>query len=122
MRFDTACLLLMSYWLAALYTFIRALATRVFQISYFGIGPTEIRIGLAAYALAALALGPLALDTRFGPLSPLDVIAIAIFAAVFGSFIALVCTEGRRLARLERPPEPSLPREPWALGLDADGL
>ena len=51
MRFDTACLCLLSYWVASLYTFIRAVSIGMFQISYFGIGPTEIRIALATYTL-----------------------------------------------------------------------
>ena len=103
MRFDMACLMLMSYWIAALYTFIRAVAVRVFQISYFGIGPTEIRIGLLVYALFLLAAPPVTLATPFGPAAPLDVIAVAVFAVVFASFLWLIRSEGRRLAALDAP-------------------
>jgi hypothetical protein len=110
MRFDTACLALLSYWLAALYTFIRAVATGLFQISYWGIGPTEIRLGLLAYTLAVLLHGPLRLRTTLGPLSPLDAFCTAVFAMVFAAFLALVWREGRRLARLEAAAPLGLPR------------
>jgi len=101
MRFASACLLLMSYWVAALFTFIRAIATNMFQISYFGIGPTEIRIGLITYTCALLLLGPLSMETRVGPVSAMDIVAIGIFAAVSISYVAMTLTEARRIARSE---------------------
>lgn len=121
MRFDMACLMLISYWLAALYTFIRAVAVRVFQISYFGIGPTEIRLGLLAYTLGLLTIGPQAIATAAGPVSPLDAIALVIFVAVFVSFLSMIWTEGRRLAALDAPAQ-RLPRpaDPWAIGGEPD--
>ena len=105
MRFDMACLMLMSYWIAALYTFIRAVATRVFQISYFGIGPTEIRLGLIVYCLGILSIGSVSLPTSVGPVSLLDAIALVSFVTVFISFLSMVWTEGRRLAVLEVSPD-----------------
>ena len=104
MRFDTACLALMSYWLAALYTFIRALATNVFQISYWGIGPTEIRLALIAYNMALLILGPVALPTAYGPVSPIDIFCAGLFGLVFVAFLGLIVGEGRRLAVLDASP------------------
>ena len=110
MRFDTACLALMSYWVAALYTFIRALATNIFQISYWGIGPTEIRLALLAYNLALLLIGPVVLQTAYGSLSPIDIFCAVIFVMVFLSFLVLILHEGRRLAVLEAsPPDGSHP-------------
>ncbi|MDB5403902.1 MAG: hypothetical protein QOF70_6838 [Acetobacteraceae bacterium] len=103
MRFSTACLFLMSYWIVALFTFIRTIATNVFQISYFGIGPTEIRIGLLAYTLSLIVLGDLSLDTRFGPVSAMDIIALIIFVVVLLSYVVMFWAEARRLAVLEGP-------------------
>jgi phosphatidylglycerophosphate synthase len=101
MRFATACLLLMSYWIAALFTFIRTIATNVFQISYFGIGPTEIRLGLMIYTAGLIILGPVSAITRFGPVSAMDAIAIVIFSAVSLSYVLMTIAEARRLAALE---------------------
>jgi archaetidylinositol phosphate synthase len=101
MRLDTACLCLLSYWLASLYTFIRAVSIGVFQISYFGIGPTEIRIALASYTLAAFGIGNWKLDFGLGPLAPIDVFSVPLFAGVFGLYLSMVWAESRRLAAQE---------------------
>jgi phosphatidylglycerophosphate synthase len=102
MRLATACLLLLSYWLASLFTFIRAVATNVFQISYFGIGPTEIRLGLLVYTLGLIILGVITIGTPFGRMSPLDILAIVIFCAVFISYLCMTWSAARELAVLDR--------------------
>jgi phosphatidylglycerophosphate synthase len=104
MRLDIAFLALLSYWMAALLTFIRAVATQVFQISYFGIGPTEIRLGLIGYTLVLLAAGPMDFLTPIGVISPISVIIVGIAVGVFVSFVHMVWAEGHRLAALERIP------------------
>jgi archaetidylinositol phosphate synthase len=100
-HFEAACLLLLSYWIASLFTFIRAAATRVFQISYFGIGPTEIRAGLLGYTLLLISFGSVNVQTKFGALSPLDGIAVAIFVIVFICYVVMALREARYLAALE---------------------
>jgi len=99
LRFDAACLILMSYWMAALLTFIRAVATKVFQISYFGIGPTEIRIALALYSMAVFFLGRLEVPWVHATL--IDLFGFALFPLVFLSFVAMVKSEAKELAARE---------------------
>lgn len=99
MRFDMACLAVISYWLAALFTFIRALATEIFQISYWGIGPTEIRLGLIAYNFYLISFGSPEFATRFGSFAPIDICVIIIFLLVFISFVVMMISESRRLAK-----------------------
>lgn len=99
MRFDVACLAVISYWLAALFTFIRALATEIFQISYWGVGPTEIRLGLIAYNFYLLSFGSSEFVTRFGSFAPIDICVMIIFLLVFISFVVMMLSESRRLAR-----------------------
>ncbi len=101
MRFDMACLALLSYWLAALYTFIRAVATRVFQISYFGIGPTEIRLGLLAYTLGLIVIEPIRVATPIGSLSPIDGFVLVTFFVVLIVFITSGWAEAQRLGAIE---------------------
>jgi archaetidylinositol phosphate synthase len=103
-RFETGCLLLMSYWLAAMFTFIRTIAVQVFQISYYGIGPTEIRIGLMAYVFSVLTVGPLPVATHIGVLSLMDILAILIFAVVLISFTVMILSEARRISAMEASP------------------
>jgi phosphatidylglycerophosphate synthase len=101
MHMVIACLALMSYWLAALYTFIRAIATDIFQISYWGIGPTEIRLALIAYNLALLLAGPDVFQLWHG-FSLIDVFCGGLFGVVFLAFLTLILHEGRRLAALDK--------------------
>ncbi len=101
MRLDTACLCLLSYWLASLYTFIRAVTIGVFQISYFGVGPTEIRMALAAYTVLALVVGNWKLDFGLGPLAPIDIFSVPLFVGVLGLYLKMVWAESRRLAAVE---------------------
>lgn len=101
LRFEMGCLLLMSYWLATMFTLIRTISAQVFQISYFGIGPTEIRIGLVVYAFSLLTVGPLPITTEMGAMSVMDVLAMVIFAAVMVSFLVMALHEAQRLATQE---------------------
>jgi phosphatidylglycerophosphate synthase len=101
MQLDIALLALLSYWMAALLTFIRAVVTRVFQISYFGIGPTEIRLTLTAYTLALIAFGPLEFQTTLGLVAPASWAIIAIAIGVFSSFVHIAWNESRILAAQE---------------------
>lgn len=100
-RFETGCLLLMSYWLAAMFTFIRTISMQIFQISYFGIGPTEIRIGLLAYVFSLATIGTMPVVTRLGIFTAMDMVAIAIFASVMISFIVMALWQARRLGAVE---------------------
>lgn len=109
--FATGCLLLMSYWLATMFTFIRTISTQVFQISYFGIGPTEIRLALMVYVVSLITVGPLRVTTRMGVLSLMDLAAMAIFPIVMISFIILTIREVRRLGLQERSSKATAARD-----------
>ena len=99
LRFDGGCLILLSYWLAALLSFIRAVATQVFQISYYGIGPTEIRIALGLYTAVVLVGGPLVLP--WIGVTPIDAFSFVLFPFVLVTFAIMVWRESRVLAALE---------------------
>lgn len=114
MRLDTACLLLVSYWLATLLTLIRTIATGIFQISYYGIGPTEIRIALLLYTLCNLVFGLLSAPTSIGPISLIDIASIPIFLIVFLVFLAMIWIEARRLAAVDIPRTSLTHRDPYS--------
>jgi len=100
LRFEMACLLLLSFWMISLYTYIRAVAIGVFQISFLGIGPTELRVGLLCCVAAMMAIGPVSVTTPVGELSPLDAMCAVIFAVAFCWYLWMVWVESRRLAVL----------------------
>ena len=101
MRFGTACLGLVAYCMASFFNLIRSVDTQIIQIGYYGIGPTEIRIGLICYNFFLLTIGDWPVKTPIGLMSPIDCSVIIAFAAVLVSFLVMVWSEGRRLAQEE---------------------
>jgi phosphatidylglycerophosphate synthase len=101
MHFDVSCLALASYYIVSFFNLIKSMDTHVITIGFFGVGPTEIRLGFMCYNLFLLAMGPVLIDTPFGPTSPLDGIVIIVIAMVLISLIVTIWFEGRRLAREE---------------------
>ena len=101
MRFGTACLGLVAYYMASFFNLIRSLDTQVIQIGYYGIGPTEIRLGLICYNFFLLTIGDWSVRTPIGLMSLIDCSVIIAFAAVLVSFLVMVWSEGHRLAREE---------------------
>ena len=103
MRFGTACLGLVAYHMASFFNLIRSVDTQVIQIGYYGIGPTEIRLGLICYNFFLLTIGDWPVRTPVGLLSLMDGFVIIAFVAVLVSFLVMVWCEGRRLAQEESP-------------------
>jgi len=103
MRFGTACLGLVAYYMASFFNLIRSMDTQVIQIGYYGIGPTEIRLGLICYNFFLLTIGDWPVKTPVGLLSLMDGFVIIAFVAVLVSFLVMVWSEGRRLAQEESP-------------------
>jgi len=103
MHFGTACLGLVAYYMASFFNLIRSMDTQVIQIGYYGIGPTEIRLGLICYNFFLLTIGDWSVKTPVGLLSLMDGFVIIAFVAVLVSFLAMVWSEGRRLAQEEGP-------------------
>ena len=101
MRFGTACLGLVAYYMASFFNLIRSIDTQVIQIGYYGIGPTEIRLGMICYNFFLLTIGDWPVNTPIGLMSPIDCSVIIAFAAVLVSFLVMVRSEGRRLAQEE---------------------
>ena len=103
MRFGIACLGLVAYYMASFFNLIRSMDTQVIQIGYYGIGPTEIRLGLICYNFFLLTIGDWPVRTPVGLLSLMDGFVIIAFVAVLVSFLVMVWSEGRRLAQEESP-------------------
>jgi archaetidylinositol phosphate synthase len=101
MRFDIACLALASYYMVSFFSIIKAIDTHVIIIGFFGVGPTEIRLGLICYNFLLIMIGTWSINTSFGPISPIDGMVVLIVTAVLISLIVTIWSEGRRLAREE---------------------
>jgi phosphatidylglycerophosphate synthase len=101
MRFDVACLGLAGYYMVSFFNLIKAMDTRLIKIGFFGVGPTEIRLGFICYNFLLLMVGPWSINTSFGAMSPIDAVVIITLAAVLISLILTIWSEGRRLAKEE---------------------
>jgi len=101
MRFDVACLGLAGFYMISFFNLIKSIDTNVVKIGFYGIGPTEIRLGFICYNFLLLAIGPWSVETPFGPMSPMDGIVVITITVALISFLAMVWSEGRRLAEEE---------------------
>lgn len=111
-RFGVACLGLIAFLMAFVYTMIYAEVRGTFRITYFGFGATEIRALLVAGNLITLQVGVLDLGQWFAPLSRIRPVTmfeagIAIVCAFTMPALAMMAVrEGRKLAREDPPKEP----------------
>jgi archaetidylinositol phosphate synthase len=95
---SSACLALLAYWLATLMSLITLVATGKFQIVYWGVGPTEIRLALIAGTLLHLLTGPIVLATwPSGPVTLVDLLFAGVFGSVLGAYVFLMWKNGYRL-------------------------
>jgi archaetidylinositol phosphate synthase len=101
MRFDVACLGLAGFYMISFFNLVKSIDTNVIKIGFYGIGPTEIRLGFICYNFLLLTIGPWLVETPFGPMSPMDVIVIITISIALITFLAMVWSEGRRLAEEE---------------------
>lgn len=70
-HFAVACLGLIVFLAAFVYTLISMQVSHTMRITYFGFGPTEIRALLFLGNLASLVFGVIQLEPRFGPFAML---------------------------------------------------
>ena len=83
------------------FNLVKSIDTNVIKIGFYGIGPTEIRLGFICYNFLLLAIGPCSVETPFGSMSPMDGIVVITISIVLITFLAMVWSEGRRLAEEE---------------------
>ena len=108
MRHDTALLVLAAYLTFNVYTMVKVHAMRVMQLSYFGIGPTEIRVLIGLGLMISWAFGTPAVGTPIGTVSLFDTSAIGIFCFMLVMLPFIFRNDARILAKID----PNLHRAP----------
>jgi len=104
-RFDLCFLCLAVYTMISALTFLRANVTDVFQISYGGAGPTEMRAATAILNAAIFFHRPQFFDVGGFVLQYPDLIALAWCASAIVTFLLSMTAQVRELAREEPPPQ-----------------
>jgi phosphatidylglycerophosphate synthase len=113
-QFRIACLGLIAFLMAFVYSLICAETRNTFRITYFGFGPTEIRALLIAGNLLTLCTGivnvelPLPPQHWLGPVTIYDLVTVLIFAVAVPCLAFLALRELRDLAH-EDPPKKAAP-------------
>lgn len=101
LRFDVACLLLISYLVLVAFTFIRATAFGVVKLSYYGVGPTEVRLLLVLSNTFFFFAGNPQLQLFSLPVFGLsDAVAFVIFLMGMGGFLVSVRSDWREFSKI----------------------
>jgi archaetidylinositol phosphate synthase len=112
LRFDMVCIALIAYLVVTIYTLVKLQVFRNMQLTYFGVGPTEVRVIIGLAIVAAAVLPTPHFSSFIGVVSPFDLAAL--FVAVFatGSVAVMAYWDSSQLAALDPPRGP--PARPHA--------
>ena len=120
MRFDIAMLALVAYLMLSTYTYVKLHVTRSIQLTYFGIGPTEVRVIIGAgLVLAALVDLPSA-EMPWGVVGLFDAVALLLFVFAVASGLAMFVRDTRQLALID-PIRRAVPDEVRMVDISANG-
>lgn len=109
-HFTVACLGLITFLLAFVYTLINAQVSGIMRVTYFHFGPTEIRALLLAGNLLTLAFGVVDLGVwlpalaRFGHVSIHDFVTVVLCVAGVTMIAGVAIRDARALSAQDPPP------------------
>lgn len=92
----SALLALSMYLLMTSFTYLKVLILRTHHLSYYGVGATELRLLLVAWALIALWFGPQLVDAQYMGLRRIDITVFVLWSLVFLAFIWKVWSDIRQ--------------------------
>ena len=104
LRFNLAALLLIGYLLMSVLVYLRMLVTNVFQLSYIGLGPTELRLIAILTNTFVYLFGNPSIKLLFIDLSVFDWVIVVITILLFGVFITSAAKQARELSILDPTP------------------
>ena len=101
MRIEFAMLALLGYLSLSVYTLIKLHVSRNMQITYFGVGPTEIRVLIGAGLILAATTELPEFSSPIGVLSIFDITAVMITMFAFACICFMSLRDGRHLAVID---------------------
>ena len=99
-KFEIACLALISYLLMSVLVYIRTCVDGVFKISYGRFGPTEVRLIIIIANTVVYFVGNPVVRLWFGAISIYDLIAGIVAALLAMIFVFSTIKQARELAKL----------------------
>ena len=103
MRLDIALMALLGSLLTMFYGHLKLQFSRTWQVSYNGVGPTELRILIAAGFVWAMVTDLPTITVAGEVLTLFDVVSLLVFLGSLGAVIAAFRTDLRKLARIDPP-------------------
>jgi archaetidylinositol phosphate synthase len=101
-HFEVACLALISYLMMSILVYVRTYVDGEFQISYIGIGPTELRLIAIAANILVYFIGTQTLAAPLNMFTAYDVVGIVIAILLTGAFAVSGYLQGIKLAKTSR--------------------
>jgi archaetidylinositol phosphate synthase len=98
-HFEVACLALISYLMMSILVYVRTYVDGEFQISYIGIGPTEMRLIAVAANILVYFVGTQKLPTPLNLFTAYDLVGIVIAVLLTGAFAVSGYLQAVKLAR-----------------------
>lgn len=98
---EAALIALAGYLLLSIHAFLSVRVLGELRLSYFNLGPTELRLILIVFTLAMYFVGPT--KVVVGALTPFDLFVGGAGLLMIGMFVALTAQKARMLARMEPP-------------------
>jgi len=109
MRFDVALLALIGYLALSVFTFVKLHISRTMQISYFGVGPTEVRllIGSGLVLATTVALPTFTNVAMVGAYGLFDVVGFVLFVFAVVTIAIKFADDVGKLAVIDPPRQES---------------
>lgn len=101
-RFDFVLLALVGYLLMSIMVYIKTFVHGVFKLSYFGFGPTEVRVFIMLVNILIFYFGIGSYTVMNTELTFLDLAAVFFALILFSLFISSIILEGRQLKEIDK--------------------
>ncbi len=110
MDLSAALLALLGSLAIMFYGHLKLQFARTWQVSHYGVGPTELRIVIAAGFLMAVLVGVPSIATPFGTATLFDAVGVLVFIAAIACILVMFVSDRRTLAEID-PPRYRVPAE-----------
>jgi phosphatidylglycerophosphate synthase len=100
LQLEIALFALCGYLLMSIHVYIRTAVSGIFQISYAGLGPTEVRLIGVLTNIATYYSGNIMFFTPFGPASLYDLVGVTVSVLLLLIFLSSTVVQAKELARM----------------------
>ncbi|MGE0769555.1 MAG: CDP-alcohol phosphatidyltransferase family protein [Hyphomicrobiaceae bacterium] len=118
MQLETALLALLGSLLTMFYGHLSLPFKNSWQVSHYGVGPTELRVLIAAGMILVMLADVPTVTTAFGPVTIFDAVGFLVFLAAIACVLIMFKADRAKLARID-PPRGRPPAEVSVIELPA---